>query len=69
MGSLKVGDKAIIVRCNYDFCLYKIGTILEIEPAGFGKEAFIFPYRIELEDKSLFWCRAVAYSSLIEELF
>ena len=68
MGSLKIGDRAIIVRCNYDFHLYKIGTIIEINPAGFEKEAFIFPYRIELEDKSLFWCRAVAYSSLIAEL-
>ena len=67
---MKVGDKAIVVNCNPDANKYKhkIGTIIEIYPAGFQKENFVFPYRIEVEKKIMFWCWAIPCSSLIEEL-
>jgi hypothetical protein len=71
VGSLKVGDKAIVVSCNPDSFKYKhkVGTIIEIDPAGFVKENFIFPYRIKVKSGDMFWCRAIPCSSLIEELF
>jgi hypothetical protein len=71
MGSLKVGDKAIVVSCNPDSFKYKhkVGTIIEIDPAGFVKGSFIFPYKIKVESEDMFWCRAIPCSSLIEELF
>ena len=51
MGSLKVGDKAIVVSCNPDSFKYKhkVGTIIEIDPAGFVKGSFIFPSIIEID--------------------
>jgi hypothetical protein len=71
MGSLKVGDKAIVVSCNPDANKYKhkVGTIIEIDQNGFIRKNFIFPYRIKVESGDMFWCRAVPCSSLIEELF
>jgi hypothetical protein len=71
VGSLKVGDKAIVVSCNPVSFKYKhkVGTIIEINPAGFVRGSFIFPYKIKLKKKIMFWCRAIPCSSLIEELF
>jgi hypothetical protein len=71
MGSLKVGDKAIVVKCNSyaDKCKYKAGIVVQIESDGFKRENFVFPYLIRLGDGCEVWCRAIPCSSLIEELF
>ena len=67
---MKVGDKAIVVKCNYydaDY-KYKTSTVVEIDPAGLKKGTFVFPHRVRLWDGYEVWCRAIPCSSLIEEL-
>lgn len=71
MGSLKVGDKAIVVRSNYDHvCKCQVGIIVEVDPAGLRKDGpvYVFPYKLRLNDGSQLWCIVVPYSSLIAEL-
>ncbi len=71
MGSLKVGDKAIVVRSNYDHvCKWEVGVVIEVDPTGLIKDGpiFVFPYKLKLSDGSQLWCRAVPYSPLMVEL-
>jgi len=65
---VKVGDKAIVVKCiNDKYYRYKCGVIVKVDIDAFNTK-YVYPYLIRLEGGCEIWCRAIPCSSLIEEL-